>query len=510
LGSLASDRLVVASLDKAYAAPVLKDVNLTIARGEIHALVGENGAGKTTLLNILSGLTGRDAGRLILDGQPYEPARPADAFAAGVSCATQELSIITTLSVAENVSLRCLPQRHGIIDQAALRAKAKEMLSLVGLGSVASSAEAGELSLAERQLLEIARAFAGEPSLLLLDEPTAALNAIQTDRLHDILRQRTADGLSVIYVSHRLNDVLAIADRVSVLRDGRVVGSGPSADFSVDELVALMAGASLAAAANVASDRSAGQPLIRAEGITSRKLPIPVSLTAAAGEIVGLAGLAGAGRSELLHALFGLDTLTSGLVLKRVGDTEVEIRDATIAARNGLALVGEDRQSMGLFNGLSVTDNMMLPGDRRQRSRLRTIDRARERAASRSLIDKLGIACRSPDQDIGELSGGNQQKALIGRWLNAGADVFLLDEPTRGVDVNTKAALYRQFRELAENGCSLLVASSELEELMLICDRIIVLSDRRIAAEFRRDSYSEEAILSAAFSAFAGRAAVNA
>ncbi len=500
-------RLVIRHLNKAYAAPVLTDVNLTVARGEVHALVGENGAGKTTLVNILTGLTDRNSGEISLDGESYAPVKPTDAFEAGVSFAAQELSIIGTLNVAENIKLRHLPRQRGVIDRQGLEAKAQEMLALVGLDDIPADTPAGALSLAQRQLLEIAKALVDDPGLLLLDEPTAALNAIQAERLHDIIRERANAGLSVIYISHRLNDVLDIADTVSVLRDGQVVATRASSEFTADQLVSLMAGEALEQTTTASGQK--GDVLIRADGITTSELPFPVSLDAHAGEITGLAGLAGAGRSELLHALFGLDALASGTVTKLCKDSDVTINNASQAVHSGIALVGEDRQSMGLFEGQSVRVNMMLPGDRQQRSRLSVIDTSREQTSSESLIDRLSVKCHGAEQDIAELSGGNQQKALIGRWLNAGSDVFLLDEPTRGVDVGTKHALYDRFRELAAEGKSLIIASSEIEELMTVCDRIVVLSDRNIAAEFTRDEFAEDAILTAAFSAFSEAARAN-
>ncbi len=495
-------RLVIQHLNKSYAAPVLTDVNLTVARGEVHALVGENGAGKTTLVNILTGLTERNSGEITLDGTPYTPANPADAFAAGVSFAAQELSIIGTLNVAENIRLRHLPRQRGVIDRQSLKVKAQEMLKLVGLDGVTPDTQAGTLSLAERQLLEIAKAMVDDPALLLLDEPTAALNAIQTKRLHDIIKERTNAGLSVIYISHRLNDVLDIADTVSVLRDGQVVASRPAAEFSADDLVSLMAGEAFELAETSTQIRQTGEALLSADAITTTELPVPVTLTGRAGEIVGLAGLAGAGRSELLHALFGLEPLISGTVTKRSDDKDITITGAGTAVQSGIALVGEDRKSMGLFEGQSVRTNIMLPGDRRRRSLFRSTDTKGEQTTAESLVTGFGINCRNTEQDIAELSGGNQQKALIARWLNAGSDVFLLDEPTRGVDVSTKHALYERFRQLASEGCCLFIASSEIEELMTVCDRIVVLSDRQIAAEFTREDFSEEDILNAAFSAF--------
>lgn len=493
-------RLVIQHLNKSYAAPVLTEVDLTVAHGEVHALVGENGAGKTTLVNILTGLTDRDDGEIRLDGKLYVPAGATNAFEAGVSFAAQELSVIGTLSVAENMQLRDLPRRHGVIDRQTLDENAQEMLTLVGLDDVATNAPAASLSLAQRQLLEIAKALVSGPRLLLLDEPTAALNAIQADRLHSILRERARAGLSIIYISHRLKDVLEIADTVSVLRDGRVVATGPSSEFTADELVSLMAGKALEKTTTGAGEK--GDVAIRADKIRTGELPYSLTLSAQAGEITGLAGLAGAGRSELLHALFGLAPLIAGTVTKHQDGRAVTISSASEAVRAGVALVGEDRQSMGLFEGQSVRVNMMLPGGGKQRSLFSVIDTVQERSTSHALIGKLGVSCAGPDQDIAELSGGNQQKALIARWLNAGSDVFLLDEPTRGVDVGTKHAVYERLRELAAKGGCLIIASSEIEELMSVCDRIVVLSNRQISAEFMHEEFDEEAILTAAFSAF--------
>lgn len=497
-------RLTITDLYKSYAAPVLQGVSLSVARGEVHAIVGENGAGKTTLINILAGLTEANGGEICLDGEPYAPARPADAFAAGVSFAAQELSIIDTLSVAENVVLRRLPRRRGVVDRRRLRTKAREMLELVGLEGVAPDREAGTLRLADRQLLEIARAMVGEPALLLLDEPTAALNAVQAARLHGILRSRAMTGASIIYISHRLNDVLEVADTVTVLRDGRVVACAPTADFSTDDLVRLMAG-HVDQASTAALPSRAGEPLIEVDSVTTEDLPVPISLSGHSGELLGLAGLAGAGRSELLHAMFGLEPLTGGSVTtrcRRSGDRGVPIRNAAGAVRAGVALLGEDRQSMGIFERLSVRTNTMLPGDPQQGSRFRTINSEEERARTEAFVEQLGVDCRDTEQDIAQLSGGNQQKVLIARWLYVGSQVFLLDEPTRGVDVGTKHALYDRFRELAMQGRCLIIASSEIEELMFVCDRIVVLSNRAIAAEFTRESFSEETILAAAFSGY--------
>ncbi len=495
--------LVIRNLDKSFAAPVLQDVSLTIAKGEIHAIVGENGAGKSTLVNILAGLVDKERGELLLGGERYLPTSARTAFDAGVSFAAQELSTIDTLSVAENINLRRLPCRGAVVSRQALGETAQNAMRLVGLEHIRPEASVGSLSIADRQLVELAKAMLDDSRLLILDEPTAALTAPQSCRLHELLRHRATSGTAVIYISHRLDDVLDIADTVSVLRDGRVVASAPANTLSVDELVESMAG-EIFRKHQVTSDTKPGQALsIRADGITTRDLPKPISFNGHSGEIVGVAGLAGAGRSELLQALFGLAPLTGGSVTLHVESECIRISSASQAVSAGIAFLGEDRQSMGIYAGNSVLTNMMMPGGNDGASVFRRIDRKKEDKVGVSLARKLDIRCNSLSQDISELSGGNQQKALIGRWLNCDSSVYLLDEPTRGVDVGTKSAIYDILFELQGAGKCIVIASSEIEELMTVCDRVVVLSGRKPVREFQRNDWSEKAILAAAFHEFA-------
>ena len=493
-------RLTIEGLNKAYASPVLKDVDLVVRRGEIHAIVGENGAGKTTLVNILAGLVPRDGGDVRLDAAVFAPRSPRDAFARGVSVAAQELSLVDSLSIAENIALRSLPQICGILDRSQLDSTARDALRLVGLGGTDPDSAIRTLGLADRQLVELARALHGEPGLLIFDEPTAALAAPQADRLHELVRERAARGVSVIYISHRLNDVLDVAHTVTVLRDGKVVTSSPAASMTVDQLVHAMAGRTFESAGRRQTPGVERGPAIRAESLTTENLPTPLDFTARAGEITGIAGLAGAGRSELLHALFGLTSATAGRVVRIEGSRDTVVTNPGQAVRLGIAMLGEDRQAMGLFNGLPVSTNMMIPGT--SRGALSLVDRAAESSATERLIRQLDIRCESGVQDIAELSGGNQQKTLLARWLNCESDVFLLDEPTRGVDVGTKAAIYELLQRLASDCKCIVFASSEIEELMTLSDRIVVLSNRRIAADFEASECSEPDLLAAAFSAF--------
>ena len=493
-------RLVIRNVDKSFAAPVLRGISMQVGCGEIHALVGENGAGKTTLVNILAGNLARDAGSIVLDGSDYLPANATDAFAAGVSCAAQEMSSIETLTVAENISLRSLPTRGIFIDRAQLRADAEKLMRYVGMSGNTPDTEAGDLSIADRQLLEIARALAVDCSLLILDEPTAALTAPQAERLHEILLELKERAVSVIYISHRLDDVLKVADVISVLRDGQVVASDAASRFTAETLLEQMTGQSRDI--TVESDRlaRAGSTVLELERATSEDFPAPLSFSCASAEIVGIAGLAGSGRTELLNVLFGVVPTTGGRVLRQANGNTIEIRSAHQAVAAGMGFLGEDRQSMGIYSGQSILMNIAVPGEGNRAMPVSFIDSAREKTAAMRLAERLDIRYRKLHQDIDELSGGNQQKALLARWLLRDADILLLDEPTRGIDVATKFAIYDLLAQLSNSGKSIVIASSEIDELMFVCDRIEVISNRQLVSSFQRSEFSERDILAAAFS----------
>ena len=496
-------RLSISKLCKSFSTPVLTNIDLSITRGEVHAIVGENGAGKTTLVNILAGLLPKDSGELVLDGDHYEPSTPKDGFRAGISCAMQELSIVGTLSIAENIALRNLPHNRFVLRKGELEQRARDALRLVGLEQLSPSTLANSLSLADRQLLELAKALSTECRLLILDEPTAALTKPQSDRVHTLITDLATSGTSVIYISHRLHDVLEVGDTVSILRDGQVVTTAPASAWSVPDIMEQMSGRNYQERVNFPPTAQSDAIALQADKITTSELPLPISFSCRQGEIVGIAGLAGAGKSELLRALFGLTALITGRVTRDTGNGKTNIDKTSHAVRAGMGYLGEDRQSMGLFPGQSVVANMMVPGIAQVASSLGVVDRARERVAGADLVNKLAIRCDRVDQDISQLSGGNQQKALIARWLHCDSEVLLLDEPTRGVDVNTKNAIYDLFSELRSRHKSIMIASSEIEELMQVCTRILVLSDRKLVREFEGPGFSEIAILAAAFQEFA-------
>ena len=500
---MAPARLTIHNLYKSFSVPVLTDVSLAVGAGEIHGLVGENGAGKTTLGSILAGFVNRDSGRIFLDGTVYAPTSPRAAFAAGISCATQELSLIDTLSVAENIAIRNLPQRNSLIKFKNLIHHSGSLLQLVGLARLNPNTRVEKLGLAERQLVEIAKSISMDCRVLILDEPSAALTPEQTVNLHKIIAGLAASGSSIIYISHRLNDVLDVCDKVTVLRDGKVVRTAPADSLNVTQLVEYMSGNIHPASINkLLTGAGSEAPVLEAEEITTRELPDEISFKCHSGEIIGIAGLSGSGRSELLNALFGLSALTGGCIRRNTGKGKVNINNPGTAKRTGMAYLGEERQSMGLFPGHSVLLNMMIPGGLHGLGCLTLIDKRSESKAGDRFIEALDIRCNALAQEIQQLSGGNQQKILIARWLHCNSELFLFDEPTRGIDMGARNMIYNLLFKLRNNHKTLLITSSEIEELMGLCDRILVLSNRKLVREFKAGDWSKAGILAACFSDF--------
>jgi ribose transport system ATP-binding protein len=466
------------------ATTALAGVDFSLAPGRVHALVGENGAGKSTLLKVIAGTLRPDAGALVLAGQPYAPTSPAAAQRAGVGMIHQELALAPHLSVADNLVLGDEPRRGPLLDRAAARERARSALRELGRGDMPLDARVGRLPIAEQQIVEVARAVASGCEVLLFDEPTSCLGRDDVERLLGLVRRLRDAGRAIAWVSHALDEVRAVADEFTVLRDGRVAGVGPIADATDDRLIAMMVGRTVSELFP-RSPRRAGDVLLEVEGLSGRDKPRAASLTLRRGEVVGIAGLMGAGRSELLRALFGLDEIAAGRV--RVA-AALRGEDAGPAARwrQGVGLVSEDRRGEGLALQASVAENLTLPRLRGLGPAGLVLPRRRD-AAARRWVDEVGIKCASPRQRAGALSGGNQQKVALARLLHADADLWLLDEPTRGIDVAAKAEVYRLIDALAVGDrsrgrapCGVLMASSYLPELFGVCDRIAVMRSGRL------------------------------
>jgi ribose transport system ATP-binding protein len=478
--------------------PVLEDVSLTLLPGEVHAIVGENGAGKSTLARIFAGLVPPDRGEMSLRGRPYAPRGRSEARALGIAIVHQELSAIATSTVAETLFLDRLPSRAGLIDRSRLRVDARALLAQVGLGDLDPDRLVSTLGLGHLQLVEIASALARRSDVLLLDEPTAALNPREAETLFAQVARLREAGAAIAFITHRLDEVARVADRVSVLRDGRLVATRPASELERDEIVSLMVGRPVSEGA-LRPAGTHGDVALRVEGLTGRGYR-DVSFEVHRGEILGLAGLMGAGRTELLRGVFGADRTTSGRVFVGGSDTPARIATPKDAVRLGLVLLTEDRKTEGLLLPASVRANVTLGSLHRAAGPLGIVNTTAEDALARPLAESLGIRARSLEQPVAQLSGGNQQKTLLGRALLRDPAVLLVDEPTRGVDVGARAEVHRLLLGQADRGKALVVASSELDELFALADRILVLARGRVVASFRRGEWSAEAVMAAAVS----------
>ena len=491
--------LSVRGLGKTYATPVLDDVNVDLLPGEVHALVGENGAGKSTFSRILSGLTRPDRGEMQLAGRPYAPRSKNEGEAAGVHMVMQELNLIGTLSVAENIFLDHLPHRAGWIDFARLHRDAREVLGRIGMGDLDPALPVERLGVGQQQMVEIAASLWRDCRLLILDEPTAALTDPEVALLFEQVRRLRADGVAILYISHRLEEIRQIADRLSVLRDGRLVATRPVAEYTLDDIVRLMVGRELSDDL-FGPPRTPGPVALSVRGLNRGTQVRNVSFEARRGEILGFAGLMGSGRTETMRAIFGADRPDSGTIHLHGSATPARIRSPRDAVRQGIALLTEDRKAQGLFLSLGIRENLTINALHRVARGGGWLAKSRETGDVRGWIDKLRVRCHSPDQGVAELSGGNQQKVIVARWLYRDCDILIFDEPTRGVDVGARFEIYRVLTELAAQGKAIVVVSSDLNELMSVCDRIAVMSAGELAATFPRGEWTQDKIMSAALS----------
>lgn len=498
--------LSVSAIGKTYAQPVLGDIELSLRRGEVLALTGENGAGKSTLSKIIGGLERPTTGHMLYQGQPYQPGSRAAAERLGVRMVMQELNLLPTLTVAENLFLDNLPGRAGWINRKRLRQLAVAAMAQVGLDAIDPDTPVGELGIGHQQMVEIARNLIGDCHVLIFDEPTAMLTAREVELLFTQIERLQQRGVAIVYISHRLEELKRIAQRIAVLRDGKLVCVEPMQRYNSEQLVNLMVGRELGEHIDLGV-RNIGAPILKVNGLGRSDKVKDVSFEVRSGEIFGISGLIGAGRTELLRLIYGADSADSGTI--ELGDPLREVRvDSPVAAvRQGIALITEDRKGEGLLLSQSISANIAL-GNLPAISRAGIVNSGAERELAERQIAAMRIRSSSPEQVVGELSGGNQQKVVIGRWLERDCSVLLFDEPTRGIDVGAKFDIYGLLAELARQGKALVVVSSDLRELMLICDRIGVLSAGRLIDTFERDSWTQDQLLAAAFAGYQKRDAL--
>jgi ABC-type sugar transport system ATPase subunit len=466
----------------------LRGVDFHLLRGEVHALVGENGAGKSTLMKILAGNHRADAGTLTLDGRERHFDAPRDAQRAGVAIVHQELSLVPDLTIAENIFAGREPTRFlGFVDRAKLHAGARDALKRLGL-DLPTEALVRHIDVAMRQMVEIAKAISLDCSVLILDEPTSALTDRETALLFDVVRRLRERGVGIVYISHKLGEVFEIADRITVLRDGQLVGTVGTTEVTPDDVVRMMVGRELD---HLFPEKSAaiGETVLEVEGLTREPAFRDVSLRLRAGEITGLAGLVGAGRTEVARAIFGVDRADSGRVL--LEGKPLRIRSPEEAIAHGIAYLPEDRKEQGLFLEMAVRANIVA-ASLREHSRHGFLVPAEQTRTAERMCDRMRIKTSSIEAPVDSLSGGNQQKVLFGKWLAHDLKVFLVDEPTRGIDVGAKSEVHALLRDLAASGVAVLVISSELPEVIGASDRVLVMHEGRLVGEVAGDEMTEE------------------
>ncbi|MBI5667418.1 MAG: sugar ABC transporter ATP-binding protein [Chloroflexi bacterium] len=490
MAEAAKQILKIEGVSKRYGGvQALNRVQFDLNYGEVHALVGENGAGKSTLIKVLGGIVPRDAGRIFFDGREVHFNNPAEAQAAGIAIIHQELSMLPTLTVMENLFMSRMSGRYGLVNWKAMERRAREALALVDL-HVDPYALVKDLSISQRQMIEIARALSANARLIVMDEPNSSLSDTETDRLFELIRSLKARGIAIMYVSHKIDEVLAISDRITAFRDGAYVGTITSAGATEDMVINMMVGRELDRRATV-DQNTGGEVLLHVRGLTGRAFR-DVSFDVRKGEILAFSGLVGAGRSEVLRTIFGAERATSGDI--RFEGKPVRFASPTEAIKHGLAMVQEDRKVLSLFMGMQVMHNVSM-AQLPFMTRAGNINDRREQRLVQDFVHKLDIRLASIGDAVSSLSGGNQQKTVLARWLATGPKLLILDEPTHGVDVGAKAEIYELIRNLAREGVAIVLISSELPEVLALAHRIVVMHEGRITGVLNHADASEEKLM---------------
>ena len=472
----------------------LKDVSFDVNQGEIHALVGENGAGKSTLIKILSGVNSLEEGELFLHGEPVKFAKPVEAIEKGISVVHQEIKLVNTLSVAENIFIgRPTLNKLGLLDRRELNKKARELLDSIGADIIDEKEIVRRLSIAEQQMVEICKALSYNSEVIIMDEPSATLTSKELTLLFEILKRLKKMGITVIYISHRLEEIFEICDRVTVLRDGQHIHTGDVADVDRKKLISMMVGRELE---NEYPKEifERGEPILEVKNLNRPGVLKDINFTLYKGEVLGFAGLVGSGRTELARTIFGADYnkhITGEVVIKGEQVSISKVQDAT---NRGVALIPEDRKTQGLVLGMTVKENISMANIKRVKTK-GFLSKSKEKVLAKDYIKALRIATPDENRQVRNLSGGNQQKVVIAKWLAADSEIMILDEPTRGVDVGARAEIYKLLNSFVKEGKAVIMISSDMPEVIGMSDRILVFREGSIVGEFSRDEVTQEKIL---------------
>ena len=494
-----SDALVLMEgIDKTFpGVHALDHCRFEVTAGEVHALVGENGAGKSTLMKVLTGIYHKDAGQIFLNGREVKINGPKDAQELGISMIHQELNLAPHLTVAQNVFLGREPRGGGrvFLDEPAINRATQELFDMMRL-RINPRTKVADLTVAKQQMVEIAKALSYNAQVLIMDEPTAALTESEIEELFTIIRRMRSQGVGVVYISHRLEELRQISDRVTVMRDGRYIDTVRTADATIDQIIGMMVGRALYESAPEVPEDSTPEIVLEVRNLNRDKVLKDISFTLKKGEILGFAGLMGAGRTEVARAVFGADAIDSGEVY--IQGRPVHIKNPRDAVRHGIGYLSEDRKRYGLALGMDVETNVVLASMERFLNRIGWVDRRKTRNTADYYIQALAIKTPGMQQRVKNLSGGNQQKVVVGKWLTADTDILIFDEPTRGIDVGAKSEIYKLLNELARQGKSIIMISSELPEVLRMSHRIVVMCEGRITGELNAAEATQEAIMTLA------------